>query len=257
MVKAKGIILEDLPPEAGKESSFFWDGAEFREMVDHPGYYISDDGRIISTVKRQPRILATWPNKAGHEYFSPAADNGRPRERLLVHREVAKAFIPNDTDGNIVRHLNDIPNDNRVCNLAWGTQKDNVEDCRNNGRMLMKKIYCYELDKTFESATEAAKELGVTKAAISCACNGKTYSASGVHVCFEEEKEEKLKDPEWLGRLRNNKTVRAINEKTGVVLTFPSRKDAQKALGVHSTSITNVIAGRLKHAGGWIFEEGE
>ena len=32
----------------------------------------------------------------------------------------------------VVRHLNDIPNDNRVLNLAYGTDLDNAEDRKRN-----------------------------------------------------------------------------------------------------------------------------
>ena len=42
--------------------------------------------------------------------------------------------MPKDNDEyDIVRHLNDIPNDNDLDNLALGTQKDNWQDSFRNG----------------------------------------------------------------------------------------------------------------------------
>lgn len=250
-------VWGDAPDYIANESWFEWNGVEYREIEEYPGYYVSEEGRVLSTHGRRARFIKTWRGKHGHEYFYPWDKTESKQARLLVHREVAKAFIPNNTDGNIVRHLNDDPSDNRVCNLAWGTHKDNTADCRRNGNMYMRKVYCFELDETYESVTEAAEKLGVTKGAIVYGCEGKMGRVRGMHICYLEDGNERAKDEEWFKKDGNNKSVRAINLKTGVIMNFPSRKEAGKALGICNTNITNVIAGRLKHAGGWRFEEGE
>lgn len=51
----------------------------------------------------------------------------------FVHRLMAVAFLPNPDNLPLVRHLNDDPRDNRLGNLAWGTQTDNMRDCVRNG----------------------------------------------------------------------------------------------------------------------------
>lgn len=56
-----------------------------------------------------------------------------------VHRLMALAFIPNPDNYPIVRHLNDIKDDNRLENLAWGTDKDNADDAQRNGKRKIKK----------------------------------------------------------------------------------------------------------------------
>ena len=56
------------------------------------------------------------------------------RKTFLVHREMAKAFIPNPNNLPLVRHLNDDKLDNRLENLAWGTWSDNMADALRNGR---------------------------------------------------------------------------------------------------------------------------
>lgn len=55
--------------------------------------------------------------------------------RFGVHVLVALAFHgPQPFPGAIVRHLNDIGDDNRPENLAWGTYPENAADAKRNGR---------------------------------------------------------------------------------------------------------------------------
>lgn len=51
-----------------------------------------------------------------------------------VHVLVAEAFLGPRPSKHEVRHLNDIPKDNRVDNLAWGTSSDNKRDAVKNGK---------------------------------------------------------------------------------------------------------------------------
>lgn len=56
------------------------------------------------------------------------------RPALLVHRAVLLAFVGPPQPGQVCRHLNDNPADNRwssdpkLNNLAWGSKKENAED---------------------------------------------------------------------------------------------------------------------------------
>ena len=52
---------------------------------------------------------------------------------LWVHRLIAAAFIGPCPEGMEVRHLNDVPSDNRAENLVYGTRKENVNDRDVNG----------------------------------------------------------------------------------------------------------------------------
>jgi predicted XRE-type DNA-binding protein len=51
----------------------------------------------------------------------------------LVHRLVLEAFRRPPQRGEVGRHINDEPLDNRLTNLAWGTRYDNAQDARRNG----------------------------------------------------------------------------------------------------------------------------
>ncbi len=55
---------------------------------------------------------------------------GGTRDRRYVHELVLTTFVGPRPDGMLVRHLNDIPTDNRLENLAWGTKSENQQDWR-------------------------------------------------------------------------------------------------------------------------------
>ena len=57
-----------------------------------------------------------------------------------------------------------------------------TEEHRNKiGKSNSKMVYCIELDKIFESATEASRELGIKQQGISCCCICKRKTAGGYH----------------------------------------------------------------------------
>ena len=56
------------------------------------------------------------------------------QKNYSLHRLIAINFIPNPLNLPIVNHKNGIRNDNRVENLEWVTQKENVIDGFKRGR---------------------------------------------------------------------------------------------------------------------------
>ena len=111
---------------------------EWRPIRSHEGIYEVSDDREVRRISPGKR---TYPGRTLKQWID---SHGRPRVTLylrgkrttyLVSRLVADAFLPaKSATDTVVRHLNDDPADNRPCNLARGTQKENMADAIRNDR---------------------------------------------------------------------------------------------------------------------------
>ena len=93
-------------------------------------YEVSDQGRIRNS-KRDGRIMTQ--SKVTHGYRAVHLSKDGKTRSILVHRLVAKAFIPNPSDKAQVNHKYGIKSNNRVLNLEWSTPRENLEHARNTG----------------------------------------------------------------------------------------------------------------------------
>ena len=87
-------------------------------------YEVSNLGRIKNHYKRRPKILLIHYNTSGYPYVNLYYNKVHKAE--MIHRLVAKAFVPNPKGYNIVMHLDDNKTNNDADNLKWGTQKENL-----------------------------------------------------------------------------------------------------------------------------------
>lgn len=241
-----------IPQEAINEGICWVDGIGYALIHPYRYYYITSEGDVISTYKENPRYVKEWHTNHGHLYVD-LSENG-VRERRLVHRLVAEAFVNNPNNYPIVRHLDDDPKNNYYKNLAWGTMADNHSDMVSNDHDYRKEVYCYETDTTYRTCREAARDLGVSFPAVTTCCKGIAHTCSGMHLCYKEDLNEKLNDPEWLKERSPYKPIIAISPE-GEWIQFPSRKAAAEAIGIHDSCISNVMSGKIKQTHGWRFKE--
>lgn len=155
-------------------------------------YQVSNLGRIKSLKdnkgKSREIFLKFANNKQGYPFVNLYKDNKVKLYR--VHRLVAEAFIPNPENLPQVNHINGKKTDNRVDNLEWCTQKENIGKawkfglCKSNliGNVnKRKKVAQIDLQnnviKIWNSVTEASKTLNINATSIAkCARGEKHYN---------------------------------------------------------------------------------
>lgn len=98
-------------------------------------YFVSSEGRIVSRRRSTGRFRLLGPKIDSRGYRTVRLSKpGMSQKNYAVHVLVLEAFVgPRPSAGMVARHLNDKPLDNRLVNLAWGTQLENVADQYLNG----------------------------------------------------------------------------------------------------------------------------
>lgn len=106
---------------------------DVRDCIGYEGQYgVTRDGRIWS-YKSKGRWLKTPPNEGGYPHAALYYKRNRHRI-VLVHRVVAMAYLgPPPFDGAVINHKNGVITDNRVENLEWCSQKENVHHAWRTG----------------------------------------------------------------------------------------------------------------------------
>jgi hypothetical protein len=166
------------------------DGNEvWKAIPDHEGYEISTLGRVRSwhlkgsptKYVKEPWLLKTTPlASTGYPTVCLSGRNGR-QSSIAVHRLMARTFLGKPKRGQVCRHLDDNKTNNKLWNLSWGTQRDNVLDAFRNGTRngdLTKKLtreQALEALQSNETAVAVAKRFGVSHSAINDIRNGKTW----------------------------------------------------------------------------------
>lgn len=77
---------------------------------------------MMAQVKRG-KVVSPWAGRSGYLYVGVMVDG--VRKKHLVHRLVARAFVPGFQEGLTVNHINGVKTDNRPENLEWVTLAEN------------------------------------------------------------------------------------------------------------------------------------
>lgn len=105
----------------------YW-GGDLRKEIVYP-FYVTRDGRIWNN--NTQRYLKQQINSKGYSVVRVNVDG--VKQTFRVHREVAKAFIPNIDNKPQVNHKDGNKQNNNVFNLEWCTQQENVDHAMKNG----------------------------------------------------------------------------------------------------------------------------
>ena len=246
-------------------------------LKNWPGYEISTNQRVRSFKDKygfgkneyadEPTVLEEQTHRLGYKYVNLRKD-GRTHKGY-IHRLMAETFIPNPDNKPEVNHENGDKADNRIENLTWNTRVENMAHARRTGlwdierstaaaiESCRREVYCYEDDRFFHTAAEAADYYGVSRGSITLCCQGKMHNVKGRHICYAEDVEYLRDNIAEIRALEGQKKrVKAINIYTGEERVYPSRKAASMELGIPDSYISNIIAGRSPYqTRGWTFKD--
>lgn len=162
----------------------------WKPVVGFEGLYeISNLGRVMSCRKMYgsvgpmgPQICKDKKCKSGYQRIVLYKENKRYDAR--IHKLVCVAFIPNTENKRTINHKNGIKTDNRLSNLEWATDKENLQHAYDvlkrkshwKGRRclpvsVVKLDVNFNLIKEYVSISEASKE-GFRIGGISSVCKG-------------------------------------------------------------------------------------
>lgn len=194
-------------------------GEEWRDVVGNNRYAISSYGRVVAysspyrcgyrICRRKPHLMKPILGNTKPGYLSVSLSDGETHQiSTVVHKLVAKAFIPNPDGLPFINHKDENSLNNRADNLEWCTQKYNCNYGTHNARMaktisetayqrrsVVQLSLNGEYIKTFKSIKDAADELGIQRASISICCRKPNRTGRGYRWMYLSDYESLVSMP--------------------------------------------------------------
>jgi len=166
------------------------------------GYSVTEDGRVFTHRRRfglgqgnGGGVVVDWsyqrelkPSEGHGGYLYVSISTTRGQRSIPLHGLLTDAFIGLRPKGKQVRHLNGNPQDNRLANLVYGTNKDNASDRMRCGKHTigeshgMAKLtegdihWIRKLREAGESYAAISNRYGVSTSAIKDIIKGRRWS---------------------------------------------------------------------------------
>lgn len=186
----------------------------WRDVFGYEGMYqVSSKGRIMSLSREIPakggayritnnRVLSASVGKNGYKKIVLSDNN--VKKTFLIHRLVAKAFIPNPNEYSLVNHIDENKENNECKNLEWCNYSYNATHgnamrkminsrLNNGGNRAPKHVVGTSIDGDGEDIKvlklNDVKNYGFHPSAVSLCCNGKRVSHKGYYWEFAQKEE--------------------------------------------------------------------
>ena len=172
---------------------------KIKGIPGYEDYCVLSNGQVWSL--RSEKFLK--PHHNTHGYASVELWSKGKRKRMLIHRLVAQAFIPNPNGYPQINHMDENKSNNDVSNLEWCTAKYNMnygegaknrhkyidysrpvfrENAIKNGKKRSIPVQMLKDGKAiaqFESANEAHRQTGISQGNILRVVKGIRKTAGG------------------------------------------------------------------------------
>lgn len=129
---------------------------------------------------RYTNLYVKNPTVGWHGYsYIGTSKNGECKTELL-HRLIAKTFLPNPNNLPAVNHKDGNKQNNYIENLEWCTDSENQMHTSINGLFKKtKKVKCVETGAVYRNSCDAEKQTGVSSRTIRNVCAGIGNTAGG------------------------------------------------------------------------------
>ena len=185
-------------------------GEEWRDVVGYEGLYMVSSLCRVASLQRKvsngksTKIIpfsiksATLTKKKQHyQRYVVTLCRKRTKTTLLLHRIVAKAFIPNPNNYPEIDHIDGNPLNNAISNLRWCTHITNVNNPISRYRNSKSKLGVYNTSRAkkvvqlkdnrlihiFNSSQEAGRN-GYNSKNVSQCCRREKHSHKGYQWMF-------------------------------------------------------------------------
>lgn len=223
--------------------------------IEKEGYYISNLGKI-----RNPsgKIKETF-SIAGGYYDYKIIQSGKHHK---IHRLVALHFIENPYNKQYVNHKNGNKLDNKVENLEWVTNQENVIHGYENGlnKEGLSPIIQYDKEgkyiiKEFKSISDASRELNIDSSSISACCREITIQTHGFHFKYKQNINKEIRNKKI--NFTCGKKIYQYDNNNKLLMIFNTIKECSNFHKVSNQVIKNKINGlssKNKELNNYIFK---
>jgi hypothetical protein len=241
----KQLLLKDLCARLPYE--------EWRIIPDYPEYAVSNKGNVVTLKTGKLRKCS---DHKGYKQCMLRKD-GKAYNRF-VHRLVASAFLHAPQECQVIDHINGIRDDNRVENLRWCSQDENLHFplAKEHREHLCRICSQYNLDgtyvATYKSSFEAERITGIKSGSIDNCCKTKKLSCGGFQWKYGDSTDN-------IPPIRKSKRkigVAKYDEQDNFITAYGSCREAARENNLSFQAISECINGKRKTSyGGFIWKK--
>jgi hypothetical protein len=209
-------------------------------------YEVSNFGNVRNL--KTKKLLKTHI-KNGYKNICMVEDDDN-KKYIAINRLVLIVFKGIDKNKKICNHIDGDKINNKLSNLEWTTQKENIKHANENNliKIPKKSILKYDLNDNFiaeyNSVYDAVKELNITRHAIGKVLSGKNQTAGGFKWKYKDEKYNKIDIPKDAKNIKNYPNYMVTKE--GKIYSIPLKRYLQPVLNDNGYYYVTLCTGNTK-----------